>query len=91
MWKIAWMILLVYSVFLVGVFAYARTSTIRFDHISWPVLVIDIGLVGWLVSSPVPNLPCEPALVIAQDRVELSCTTDSLPPLVNQALSEVNP
>ena len=29
-----------------------------------------------------------PALVIAQDRVELSCTTDSLPPLVNQALSD---
>ena len=65
---------------------------------------VEVAVVGRQVQAAVPGvgavtfavpstdyLPCEPALVIAQDRVELSCTTDSLPPLVNQALSEVNP
>ena len=49
-----------------------------------------VGAVSFAVPST-DYLPCEPALAIAQDRVELSCTTDSLPPLVNQALSQVDP
>lgn len=36
-------------------------------------------------------LPCEPAVAIEQDRVELSCTTDTLPPLVNEALARTDP
>jgi diguanylate cyclase (GGDEF)-like protein len=47
----AWVILLIYSVSLAGVFAFARSNAIRFNCISWPVLATDIGLVGWLVSS----------------------------------------
>ena len=46
------------------------------------------------VSFPVPStgyLSCEPSLVVARNRLEASCTTDTLPPLVNQALGEVNP
>lgn len=36
-------------------------------------------------------LPCAPSLELAPDRVELSCTTDVLPPLVNQALGRATP
>lgn len=36
-------------------------------------------------------VPCDPELVLAQDRVELSCTADALPPLVNDALGRVTP
>jgi hypothetical protein len=36
-------------------------------------------------------LPCDPDLAIGRDRVELSCTTDTLPPLVNQVLGRANP
>lgn len=47
----AWIVLLVYTLLLLAVFAYTRPSTLRFNQISWPVLVVDLGLVGWLVSS----------------------------------------
>jgi hypothetical protein len=49
-----------------------------------------VGAVSFAIPST-DYLPCEPALAIVKDQVEVSCTTDSLPPLVNEALGEVNP
>jgi hypothetical protein len=36
-------------------------------------------------------LPCAPTLILAKDQVELSCTTDTLPPAINQALGQATP
>lgn len=35
-------------------------------------------------------LPCEPGVTVDQGRVELSCTTDALPPVVNEALGRTD-
>ena len=48
---VAWVVLLTYSLLLAAVFAYARSSMVRFNQVSWPVLAVDIILVGWLVSA----------------------------------------
>ena len=49
-----------------------------------------VGAVSFAIPST-DYLPCEPALAIAEDRLEVSCITDTLPPLVNEALGQVNP
>jgi hypothetical protein len=49
-----------------------------------------VGAVSFAIPST-DYLPCEPALAIEKDQVEVSCITDTLPPLVNEALGQVNP
>lgn len=54
------------------------------------VSVPGVGAFGFATPST-DYLPCDPALAVVQDRVEVSCVTDALPPLVNEALGQVNP
>ena len=48
---VGWLVLLTYSGFLAAVYAYARFDSRRFTLVSWPVLVVDVCLVAWLVYS----------------------------------------
>jgi hypothetical protein len=54
------------------------------------VAVPGLGAASFAVPSTA-YLPCEPTLAIEEDRIELSCTIDALPPLVNEVLGRVNP